>query len=78
MDNYKELDIFNSEPREVICIDKYDTPTDTRNYEKLEVGKKYHMTDIVVGGWYTKIWLKEFGDDYDNNSFNSVLFGEVD
>jgi hypothetical protein len=35
------------------------------------------MTDIVVSGWHTDIWLEGFGDGW-NDSFNSVLFGEVD
>jgi hypothetical protein len=73
----RELDIFNSEPRYVICIDKYDTPNDTTNYQKLEIGKTYFMTDIVVSGWHTDIWLDGFSSGW-NDSFNSVLFGEVD
>ena len=73
----KELDIFNSEPREVVCIDKYDTLIDSINYKRLEIGKKYFMTDIMVGNWCTEIWLKEFGDGW-TQSFNSVLFGEVE
>ena len=73
----RELDIFNSEPRYVICIDKYDTPRDTTNYQKLEIGKTYFMTDIVVSGWHTDIWLDGFGSGWDD-AFNSVLFGEVD
>lgn len=71
------LDIFNSEPRYVICIDKYDTPSNGENYQKLEIGKKYFMTDIVVSSWHTDIWLEGFGNGW-YDSFNSVLFGETD
>lgn len=68
-----ELNIWNNEPRFIRCINKYSTPTDTRNWERLEVGKTYYLTDLDVGSWYTDIYLKEF----EGLSFNSVLFEEI-
>lgn len=67
-----DFDIFNSSERIVKCVKKYDTPPHSGNYELLEVGKKYTVTDVDVYSWYTMITLKEFP----GKRFNSVLFAE--
>ena len=67
------MDIFNNKERKIKCIDKYDTSPYDCDYELLEVGKEYTVTNIDVYNWFTMIELKEFP----NNQFNSVLFEEI-
>lgn len=69
-----ELDIYNNIPRYVRCSNKYSTPTDTRNWKQLEVGKIYYLTDLDMGSWHTDVYLEEF----EGLSFNSVLFEEIE
>ena len=66
------MNIFNDKERKIKCIDKYDTSPYGCDYELLEVGKEYTVTNIDVHGWFTMIRLKEFPD----KEFNSVLFVE--
>lgn len=63
----EELNIFDSTPRVVECIE-------TRGYSELKKGERYHMIGIIVHSWITEVYLKEFP----NTRFNSVLFAEVD
>lgn len=67
-----DFDIFNSLERIVKCVKKYDTSPYSCDYELLEVGKKYTVTDVDRYSWHTMITLKEFPD----KKFNSVLFAE--
>lgn len=67
-----DFDIFNSSERIIKCVRKYDTSPYPCDYELLEIGKKYTVTDVDVHGWYTMITLKEFPC----KRFNSVLFEE--
>lgn len=67
-----DFDIFNSSERIIKCVRKYDTSPYSCDYELLEIGKKYTVTDVDVHGWYTMITLKEFPC----KRFNSVLFEE--
>lgn len=66
------MDIFNGTKRIVKCVRKYDTSPYSGDYELLEVGKKYTVTDVDVYSWHTMITLKEFP----GKRFNSVLFEE--
>lgn len=68
-----DMDIFNGQERKIRCIDKYDTSPYGCEYELLEVGKEYTVTDIYVYGFFTMIHFKEFP----NQEFNSVLFEEI-
>lgn len=70
----KTMDIFNNEERKVKCVRKYDTSPYGCDYEDLEIGKEYTVTNVEVHGWYTMITLSEFP----NKRFNSVLFDEVE
>lgn len=67
-----DFDIFNSSERIVKCVEKHDTTPFSCDYELLEVGKKYTVTDVDVHSWHTMITLKEFP----GKRFNSVLFAE--
>ena len=69
----KTMDIFNNKERKVECVRKYDTSPYGCDYEELEIGKEYTVTNVDVYGWYTMITLAEFP----NKRFNSVLFDEV-
>ena len=66
------MDIFNHSERVIKCVEKYDTSPYKGDYELLEIGKEYTVTDVEVHGWYTMIRLKEFP----GKRFNSVLFEE--
>ena len=66
------MNIFNHSERVIKCVEKYDTSPYKGDYELLEIGKEYTVTDIEVHGWYTMIRLKEFP----GKRFNSVLFEE--
>lgn len=67
------MDIFNNKERKIKCIAKYDTSPYGCDYDLLEVGKEYTVTEIYVYSWFTMIVLKEFPD----KEFNSVLFEEI-
>jgi len=70
------MDIFNSEPRKIRCVDVYDCAmcgNGTGDRDKLEIGKEYTLADINIGNWATMIWLEEL-----EGSFNSVWFDEVE
>lgn len=69
----REFDISDCSARAVKCIDKYDTSPYSCDYELLEIGKEYTVTNVDVYGWCTMITLKEFP----GKRFNSVLFTEV-
>ena len=66
------FDISNSSERIVKCVEKYDTPPYSCDYELLEIGKLYTVTNVDVHSWHTMITLKEFP----GKEFNSVLFAE--
>ena len=42
---------------------------ETAKMASLEVGKKYVVEDVCMGGWFTDIYLKGFDE-----AFNSVQF----
>ena len=67
-----KFDIFNSSERIVKCVEKYDTSPYSCDYELLEIGKKYTVTNVDMFAYYTMITLKEFP----GKRFNSVLFAE--
>lgn len=66
------MDIFDGSERIVKCVRKYDTSPYSGDYELLEVGKKYTVTNVDLHSCYTMITLKEFP----GKRFNSVLFEE--
>ena len=66
------FDISNSSERIVKCVEKYDTSPYSCDYELLEIGKKYTVTNVDVFAYHTMITLKEFP----GKEFNSVLFAE--
>ena len=70
----KTMDIFNNKERKVKCVRKYDTSPYWCDYELLEIGKEYTVTNVDVGSFVTFIELKELP----NYRFNSVLFEEVE
>lgn len=70
----RTMDIFNNKERKVKCVRKYDTSPYGCDYEDLEIGKEYTVTNVDVYNWYTMITLAEFP----NKRFNSVLFDEVE
>lgn len=67
------MNVRNHSRRKVVCTDKYDTSPFGCDYELLEVGKEYTVTNVDMGGFVTMITLEEFPD----KEFNSVLFGEI-
>ncbi len=74
MKKRKMFDIFNNKERKIICTSKHDTMyIGESDYEKLEVGKTYTVTNVDVHGWYTMLTLAEFPDE----EFNSVYFSEI-
>lgn len=71
------MDIFNSEEREIRCINNEDSDgmmVCGYNNHLLELGKTYTVVDVEVNSWYTLATLKEFPDV----QFNSVIFEELD
>ncbi len=67
------MDIFDSTPRKIKCVDVFDNPfTPSECLKNLEVGKEYTLDDLVVHGWYTEVYLKEV-----DGVFNSCFFEEV-
>ena len=71
-----ELDIFNSNPRQVVCVSNVDNGwwSCSNNAHLLTVGQIYNLVDIDVHDWHSLVYLEEFpGVD-----FNSVLFEEVE
>lgn len=70
------LDIFNSNPRRVVCISNEGVGwwSCKNNAHLLTVGQVYNLVDIDVHDWHSLVYLEEFpGVD-----FNSVLFNEVE
>lgn len=69
------MDIFNSEERQVVCVDNnvQSTFPGFEHESLLNIGEKYTVIDVEVHSWHTLVTLKEFP----NEQFNSVLFEEV-
>lgn len=67
------FDIWDKSERTVKCIAKYDTNPYGCDYDLLEIGKEYTVTNVDVCYYYTMITLKEFP----GKRFNSVLFTEA-
>lgn len=70
----KELDIFNSTPRVVVCTQAKEEDYYFPNASKLKEGEKYHLSRLEVFSWHTDVYLKEFP----GCRFNSVQFEEVE
>lgn len=70
------MDIWNSQPREILCIrnDKGGMIVSSTHNDLLEVGKTYTLVDIEIHNWFTIVWLAEFP----GIEFNSVMFEEID
>lgn len=68
------MNIFNSKPREVVCISNKDNKyiTCDVNSPLLEVGKTYNVISVSVYSWHTEVELYEFP----NLVFNSTCFEE--
>ena len=69
----KEFDIWNNIVREVVCV-RNDVDFCNKDRYLLEIGKRYHVTDVEVHSWHTDVRLEEFPDCV----FNSVCFEEVE
>jgi hypothetical protein len=69
------FDIFNSNSREVICVDNKDHSWSFNdNASKfLIVGNIYNVTDVDVHSFHTRVKVRE----YPNQWFNSVAFEET-
>ena len=70
-----DFDIFNANPRKVLCVrndnNVWGSP---KNGHLLEIGKMYTGGDVDVSGWHTDVYLLEFP----NIAFSSVLFEEIE
>ena len=74
MPKYKEFDVLNTTPREVVCIrsdnDVYGGGGDYMH--RLTVGKTYFVECVCVFNCHTILHIRDFG------AFNSVLFAELE
>lgn len=66
-----ELNIFNKNPRVIICK-RVENGDYFPNGNLVQAGKKYHLENMKVYSWHTEVWLKEFPEKV----FNSVQFAE--
>lgn len=69
------FDIWNSERREVLCVDNSEMGmmVSSHNHSLLEIGKHYTVSGVEVNAWYTLVRLEEFP----GRTFNSVAFNEI-
>lgn len=70
------MNIWNSKPREVLCIRNDTDPMMQvcENHHLLEIGKTYTIQYVEVHCWHTVVYLYEFP----GKQFNSVMFEELD
>lgn len=71
-----EINIYNSKPRKVICVDNENNNffECDENSPLLTVGDTYTLIDIEVHSWHTIVWLGEFP----GVEFNSCCFEEME
>ncbi len=71
----KEMDLFNSKPRHVFCVDDTEAEDSLNDYgeHKLIAGKIYHLKALEMDNGNPVVKLNEFSDML----FNSTRFAEV-
>ncbi len=67
------LDILNSTPRMVVCVQAEKDSFYFPNGSKLSVGERYNMVGVEISAFHTHVYLAEFPD----LPFNSIQLGEV-